>query len=315
MEYFLAVAEHESIGGAAAALGVAQPSVSQSLRRLERELGTALFHRLGRGMMLSAAGRAMLGPARQMVRDTAAARDQLAPHSGTLTGRLDILAFPAIASGVIVELLSAFRRGNPQVAIHFGTLHDERDAVGMLRDGHCEFVAAHLPLEPGGPGGDGEAIAVLPLGRQEYWLAYPPGTELPEGPVPLAGLPDIPMVFAPRGTSVADEFAATIRQGGTRPRVAVLTEHRAQWSALVFAGVGGTLLEHSLVQYARGRAVLRRTDPPLERGFGLAYRPDALSPAGAAFVALATASAEAQADASGAPACSPDPAPNSPDSA
>ncbi|RIJ99169.1 MAG: LysR family transcriptional regulator, partial [Acidobacteria bacterium] len=49
VEYFLAVVENNGINGAAAALGVAQPTVSQALRSLERELGVELFHRIGRG--------------------------------------------------------------------------------------------------------------------------------------------------------------------------------------------------------------------------------------------------------------------------
>ncbi|GAA4803904.1 LysR family transcriptional regulator [Tomitella cavernea] len=297
VEYFLAVVEHESVGAAAAALGVSQPTVSQSLRRLERELGVQLFQRLGRGMMLSAAGRAMVGPARRILRDTAAAEDLLAPRSGPLTGRLDILAFPAIASGPIVEVIGGFRREHPRVAIGFGALRDEDDAAGMLREGHCEFIAAHLPpgscnaggvgpVDGGAQTADGEdgPIEVLPLGLQEYWLAYPPGTVLPEGPVPLTDLPEIPMIFAPRGSSVADEFAATIRRGGRRPPVAVLAAHREAWAALVLAGVGGTLLERSLVEYAADRAVVRPTDPPLARSFGLAFRPQSLSPVGEEFL-------------------------------
>ena len=68
MEYFLAVVENKGINGAAAALGVAQPTVSQALRGLERELGVRLFHRIGRGMVLSAAGRSLVGPSRQVLR-------------------------------------------------------------------------------------------------------------------------------------------------------------------------------------------------------------------------------------------------------
>ena len=69
IEYFLAVVEHGGIGGASVSLGVTQPTVSQALRALERELGVQLFHRIGRGMVPSAAGRALVGSARQIVRD------------------------------------------------------------------------------------------------------------------------------------------------------------------------------------------------------------------------------------------------------
>src|SRR3984957_15463966 len=69
VEYFLAVVEHRGINGAATALGVTQPTVSQAIREFERGLGAELFHRLGRGMVLSAAGRSIVGPARQILRD------------------------------------------------------------------------------------------------------------------------------------------------------------------------------------------------------------------------------------------------------
>ena len=51
-------------------------------------------------------------------------------------------------------------------------------AASLIRDGHCEFVVSHLPIE------GGYGLEVIELGEQEYWLAYPPGTDLPDGPVP-----------------------------------------------------------------------------------------------------------------------------------
>lgn len=109
VEYFLAVVENKGIGGAASALGVAQPTVSQALRALERELGVQLFHRIGRGMVLSAAGRTMVGPARQIIRDVDAVGDLLAAEEDELTGHLDLLASPATAVGPVVDLIARFR--------------------------------------------------------------------------------------------------------------------------------------------------------------------------------------------------------------
>ena len=169
IEYFLAVVEHDGINGAAAALGVAQPTVSQALRSLERELGVQLFQRIGRGMVLSAAGRSLVGPSRQILRDVAAVEELLAASDEEVVGRLDIMAFPALAMGPVVDLVAEFHRRYPKVAIRFSDLRDEEDSGTVIRDGHCEFVVAHLPLE----GGDG--LDVIELGEQEYWLVYPPG--------------------------------------------------------------------------------------------------------------------------------------------
>jgi DNA-binding transcriptional LysR family regulator len=147
VEYFLAVVEHEGINGAAASLGVAQPTISQALRGLERELGVQLFHRIGRGMVLSAAGRSMVGPSRQILRDVTAVEDLLATSDGALAGRLDIMAFPALAIGPLVGLVTEFRRTHPNVMVRLGELKDEAQAGSLIEDGHCEFVVAHLPRD------------------------------------------------------------------------------------------------------------------------------------------------------------------------
>ncbi|WAC54234.1 LysR family transcriptional regulator [Gordonia sp. SL306] len=279
VEYFLAVVEHEGIGGAAGALGVAQPTVSQALRALERELGVQLFHRIGRGMVLSAAGRTMVGPARQIVRDVGAVEDLLSASADELTGRLDILAAPAMASGPIVELIARFRREYPRVGVRFGELRDETQAASVIEDGHCEFVVAHLPIA-------GDDLEVIVLGEQEYVLVYPPGSQVPDGPIPLAELPTIPMVFVPRGQSVADEIEEAIRVAGVRPPLAVLSEHREERLPMVLAGIGGTLLEKTMAEAAADRVVVRTVEPRFVRPFAITYDPAGLSPVGQAFVDL-----------------------------
>lgn len=63
LEVLVAVVDEGSFTDAADALGISQPAVSQAVRGLERELGVALFHRLGRGVRLTDAGSAVVGPA------------------------------------------------------------------------------------------------------------------------------------------------------------------------------------------------------------------------------------------------------------
>jgi DNA-binding transcriptional LysR family regulator len=64
LEYFLAIVDHDGFGRAAQQLHIAQPSLSQSIANLERELGVQLFHRIGRGVVLSTAGSDLIAPAR-----------------------------------------------------------------------------------------------------------------------------------------------------------------------------------------------------------------------------------------------------------
>ncbi|MFF2255658.1 LysR family transcriptional regulator [Streptomyces sp. NPDC058142] len=69
MAYFVAVADNGGVNRAAAALRVAQPSHRQAVRNLEKDLRTKLFHRVGRGLVPALAGEALVGAARQILRD------------------------------------------------------------------------------------------------------------------------------------------------------------------------------------------------------------------------------------------------------
>src|SRR5262249_61958055 len=82
---FLAVVAQGGMTRAADTEHVSQPSVSQAIRELEAELGTPLFHRTGRTLVLTAAGEALVGPARQAMRDGETGR--AAVEGGAGTGR------------------------------------------------------------------------------------------------------------------------------------------------------------------------------------------------------------------------------------
>lgn len=285
VEYFLAVVENDGINGAATELGVAQPTVSQALRSLERELGVNLFHRIGRGMVLTAAGKSLIGPSRQILRDVNAVQEILATNADKVAGSLDLMVFPSLATGLIVDLVAKFRRTHPKATVRFADLRTEEAAAAVIRDGHCEFVVSHLPLE------DGVGLEVIELGDQEYWLAYPPGTDLPPGPVEMTALPDIPMLFTPLGDSaLSDEIEHAMRRAGVRRPVAVLTDHRETRLPMVLAGLGGSFVERSLAESAQDVAVVRPCEPKFTRPFGLAFDRASLTKAGRAFVELVESS-------------------------
>ena len=69
LRFFLAVVDHGGFSKAAEQLMVAQPSLSQAIATFEKELGIPLFHRVGRGVVLSEAGQALVGSARTVLRD------------------------------------------------------------------------------------------------------------------------------------------------------------------------------------------------------------------------------------------------------
>ena len=96
--YVVAVVDHGGFTRAAAAMHVAQPSLSQAIRSLEAELGVALFDRIGRTVRLTAAGRALLPSARQALRDVDSAREAVEAVRGVERGRLDLVSIPTLGA-------------------------------------------------------------------------------------------------------------------------------------------------------------------------------------------------------------------------
>lgn len=288
IKYFLAVVDHNGINAAATVLDVAQPTISQAIQGLERELGVPLFHRIGRGMVLTSAGHSLVGPARRILRDVVAAEGSLVDAAGRPRGRLDIFTMPALSADPVARLVGAFRKEFPKVSIRIGDLRDEATATSLIREGHCEIVVCHLPAM------DQAGLDVCELGVQEYWLVLPPGSAAPaDDPLPLSALPDIPQVTVPRGSSLAvGEIERAVAAAGRAISPSVVVEHREARLPFVLAGVGATFLERSMAEAAAARgAVVRSLEPRISRGYGLVYDCAALSPAGRAFVELARGSA------------------------
>ncbi|MCI2417643.1 LysR family transcriptional regulator [Saccharopolyspora sp. K220] len=281
VEYFLAVVDHKGINAAASALRLAQPTVSQAIRVLERELGVDLFHRIGRGMVLTSAGQAFVGPARQVLRDVVAAEGALVDSEGLPRGRLDIHVAAPLAVHPVAQLVGQFRKRYPNVSLRLADLRDEEAGAALIRDGHCEIVFTNLPVA-------GPELEVEELGTHDYWLVCPPGTDVPaRDPLPLTELPDLPLVIVPKSTGrTAIERALSAARKHTTP--SAIVQHRESLLPFVLAGVGGTILARPMAEQAAARgAVVRAIDPPISLAYGVLYDPALLSPAGRAFLRLA----------------------------
>src|SRR3954466_7744678 len=115
--YFLAIVEHLNFGRAADQLHIAQPSLSQAMSTLERELGVPLFHRVGRGIVLSDAGAQMVEPARQVVRDLEAARAAARSARGLERGRVELVAMPSPGVEPLSTLIRDFTAAYPAMTV------------------------------------------------------------------------------------------------------------------------------------------------------------------------------------------------------
>jgi len=106
---FLAVVDTGSIRAAARSLGLSQPALTKSIRRLEEELGAVLITRSVRGALPTIYGRAFLARARAVSADLRRAREEVAQLRGVREGGLAIGAAPGPALGLLPQVLSQLR--------------------------------------------------------------------------------------------------------------------------------------------------------------------------------------------------------------
>jgi DNA-binding transcriptional LysR family regulator len=283
LRYFVAVVDEGGVTRAARRLHVAQPSLSEALRAFETELGVRLFDRVGRGVRLSAAGQALIGPARQILRAMDEARSAISGVVGLQTGRLEIAALATLAVDPMATLIGRFRARYPGVRVRV-LEPDTADGVGALvRSGECELGAAHLPLPS-------EQLISHPLDEQELLFVLSPDTPSEDDrPIGARELARTPLVVGPPGTSTRILLEQALAAVGVTPQIAVETAAREAIVPLVLAGAGAALLPSPLAVEAQRRgAVIRGARPRITRTVGLIHREGSLSAAAAAFLAVAT---------------------------
>jgi DNA-binding transcriptional LysR family regulator len=285
LRHFVAVVDHGGFTAAAQAVYLSQPALSLAVRDLEAELGVALFVRNGRRVQLTTAGEALLGPARQVLRDLETGQAAVEAVAGLVAGTLTLGSLPTLAADPLAPMVGAFRRAYPGIRVDLAAPEDTGELFDLVVSGSCELgvTEAHDVPDP---------LLAYSLGRQSLVLILPPGSNHAEGDLlDLSSLATTPFVVAPRGTStfrlLEEGFAAVDRS----PSVAVVTAQRDAIVPLVIAGAGAALVPESVARTAAALgAVTARPVPPIERALALIHRAGPLSPAATRFVEMATSS-------------------------
>lgn len=284
LAYVVAIAEGGGFTAAAKRVGISQPSLSHAIKALENELGVMLFHRLGRTVALTPAGEALLGPARQALRDAEVARAAVQAVAGVEAGRLDLVCLPTLAVDPVAGLVGRFRRRHPGVRVRIDEPEDADSVAASVRSGASELGIAELPLRAAD-------LTSVELDAHEFVAVLPPDLAVTLGPAPALSLRDLagrPLVTTPPGTSTRRQIDEAFTAAGMEPTVAVETDHREGIIAMVLAGAGFAIVPAPLAGSSQvGDAVVRSITPRIERKIGLIRRPGPLSPAAQAFVALA----------------------------
>src|SRR3954470_23557491 len=137
LAYFLAAAAYGSFSAAADALHLAQPSLSEQVRRLEEELGVELFARTTRGLTLTEAGRALRPEAEAALAAVERARQSAIEVREVLTGTASMGIFGRPPPDLIAAVVQRFREAHPGVKVRL-VGQNSVDVAAAVRDGEVE---------------------------------------------------------------------------------------------------------------------------------------------------------------------------------
>lgn len=292
LSYFLAVVEHLNFGRAAEQLHIAQPSLSQAMSTLERELGVPLFHRVGRGIALSDAGAQLVEPARQVLRDLESAKAAVQSTRELRRGRVELVSMPSPGIEPLATLIRIFTQRHPGMTVTADAAFTPEEVVHAVKTGQAELGLLGAASPP-----DTSGLRVVPVEDQPLVLVSPPAPDhAASAPEPSPGLdPDLDrvtrddlsgmrLIVSKQGSQMR-RLVDDVLARGVEAHIVVEVEHRTSILPLVLAGVGHAVMPDSWTPLARrAGAEVRRIDPPSLLRIAVVMRTTTLTPAARAFV-------------------------------
>ncbi|MER7772866.1 LysR substrate-binding domain-containing protein [Kitasatospora sp. NPDC096140] len=263
LRYFLAVAETRHFTRAAEAAHVAQPSLSQQIRSLERELGAELFHRTRGNIALTDAGDALLPLARRILADTESARLAVQETVQLRRGRVRLGAPPSLCTSLVPDVLRVFRDRYPGVALVVRE-GGSRDLVRSLAAGELDLALIITPPT----GEQAPALAVTELLHEELVLVS--AERRARRKARVAELRDRPLVMFREGYDVREATLAACRAAGFEPEFAVEGGEMDAVLGFVRAGIGPAVVP-GMVAARSGLAVTPFAGPGLGRTIAVAH--------------------------------------------
>jgi DNA-binding transcriptional LysR family regulator len=283
LAYFVAVVDEAHFTRAAERLHVAQPAISQQIRRLEAELGEPLLHRDRRTVRLTSAGEALLPYARGALAQVAHGQQAVAALRGLVTGHLRIGLVMPLPDRSVIRTVGAFGRRYPGVELTL--VEDETDAL-LDKVAAGDLQTAFIGLGPGQePPTDMEARVVA---REPAVLAVHRRHPLAgRRSVRLSVMRDEPVVTLTRAGRLRTVLESVCREAGFAPRIVAETSDLSVMVRLVAEGIGVALMPRSGGDEVTDVVTIPITHPSIDRRIVLVWHRSAMSPAARAFVTLA----------------------------
>lgn len=284
LQYFLSAVEHGSLSAAAEAHFIAQPSLSEQIRRLEHQLGVSLFTRTNRKLILTDAGRMLIPYAERTIMAAEEAAASVDPVRTLTGGTVAFGTFSTAHHLLHTDLVAQFRSRHPQVRLRLIGLNSVQVA-DAVRDGQLDAGLVALPVDD-----RGLQVSAAEWTAEAVYLSH---QRVPD-PVGIQEISEADLILPEVRWGDMDptrrQLLALAQNAGAVVQPVVEVESPATALALAARGVGDTVITLPLVHALGYAATLHwnSLEPPLYESFAFITRRDAnLSPAAKVVIELA----------------------------
>ncbi|GHO56336.1 LysR family transcriptional regulator [Ktedonobacter robiniae] len=270
LKYFLTVARLEHMTRAADELGIAQPPLSQTIARLEEELGVPLFDRLGRNIRLNHFGRAYVQRVERIFEELEQGRRDLNDLADGRQGQIGLAMYAA--THLLPDLLSAFRKDHP--GVHFLLSGHQTNTVTSLAQhlarGTCDLCISSPPIQQ-------PDITSVSLLTEDIWLAFPSGHPLAQrSQLRLQEVAQEAFIIMQPGNGWRELTDSFCQQAGFRPRIVFESDDPSTIRGLLRAEQGIAFAPAISWQGLVDPAVILMpiSEPTCQRTIGLSWLTD-----------------------------------------
>lgn len=275
LRYFVAVAEELHFGRAAERLNMAQPPLSQAIRRLESELGVDLLHRTTRKVDLTDAGRGYLARARRILGEVDEAAHEARRVAAGAVGHLALGCVGSATYSLLPALSRGLRRELPGVDFSFRGEMLVPDQAAALRAGEIDVALLRPPIAD-------LSLTVLPLRRDRLVVALPDDHPLAAlRQVGVADLADTDLIVhsADRRSVMYDVVLGLLRDAGVEPRIRHEVGETSTLVTLVAGGLGAAVVPEPVTVLALDGVTFRPlVRPAVDVELAIAHRTDRTEP-------------------------------------
>lgn len=272
LQYAMQIAAERNFSRAADKLHIAQPSLSQQLSKLEKELGVLLFQRNTSSVELTHAGEKFVEQAQVIMDAVELLRQEMSDISQLRSGRVVVGSMPITGAHLLPHVLPVFKQKYAEVEITL--LEDSSMNLEKLTaSGQTDLSLLSLPLEI-------PTLAYEVLGEERIVLAVPPEHRLASRSTAgirtaLEELKDEPFIVLKEGQGFRKMTVELCREAGFEPQIVFESNNMETVQSLVAAGMGVTLVPHFIARAPRSEFVpvyLPLAEPVPSRTLVVAYR-------------------------------------------